>query len=186
MSLASRIQSVANAARAKAHHLTDRGRMTLYRVAAPLPAKQFREAGAVELTTYTDIESLPEPMLELLLPKRSREAAWAQITEKLGRGERWVCLTKDGEAACWLWAAPGASLPGWFVPLDPRDVVIYSVFTRYQFRGLGLAPRVIHHAGNTLAGEGCMVVCGIALWNDPSIRAFGKLGFEPFASIQLR
>ena len=185
-SLLSRIQSAANAARAKAHHLTDKGRMTLYRARAPLATRDFREAGTLRIDTYSDTNNIPDAMLHMLLPKRGREAARAEISDKLRRGERWVCLTQNGDAACWLWAAPGAALPGWFVPLDPQDVVIYSVFTRYRFRGLGLAPRVIHHAANTLAPEGGMVVCGIALWNDPSIRAFGKLGFAPFASIQLR
>jgi|GEM_PF-3086989 len=186
MSIVSRIQSVTNAVRAKAHHLTDKGRMTLYRAPVPLPRKEFRDAGAVEITTYAEIGAIPAAALRLLLPGRGREAARAEIAGKLERGERWVCLTRGGEPACWLWAAPGASLPGWFVPLNARDIVIYSVFTRYQFRGLGLAPRVIDHAADTLTDEGCMVVCGIALWNEPSIRAFAKLGFEPFASIQLR
>ncbi|RDC59683.1 hypothetical protein HME9302_00875 [Alteripontixanthobacter maritimus] len=94
----------------------------------------------------------------------------------------WAAV-EHGDYAAFLWVVTGAALPGWYIPLQPRDKVVYAVVTAEAFKGRGLAPDLVRAALLAEQEEGADMLVDCKVWNSSARRAFEKVGFKSFATV---
>lgn len=105
------------------------------------------------------------------------------IEGRLRVGERcYVARSSSGELCAYLWCAPGDRVVryrSWTVPLAKSDVYIRDVLTLPEYRGRGVAPRLLAWVGDSLASQ-CVTRMSaiIRSWNLSSLAAFKSAGFH--------
>jgi ribosomal protein S18 acetylase RimI-like enzyme len=96
------------------------------------------------------------------------------------RGTLWIGLVQ-GRVAAFQWSRRASSIPVWFVPLRPADVVLLGTETLPELRGRGIAPAMLAHiVRRERSGEGRVLV-DCKVWNRPAMRAFERAGFRRLA-----
>lgn len=103
--------------------------------------------------------------------------------DRFGEGAALWAAIEDGRFAAFLWVVTGAALPGWYVPLRPRDKVIYAVVTAEEFKGRGLAPDLVRAALLAEREDAADLLVDCKVWNKSARRAFEKVGFKAFATV---
>lgn len=104
--------------------------------------------------------------------------------ERIAEGATgWIARAQGQFAAC-LWLIKGRALQEWYVPIQPQDRVLYAVVTASRSRGSGMAPKLVCTAlGHDLAPDAdTFVDCKV--WNKSARRAFEKVGFRSFATVE--
>ena len=96
----------------------------------------------------------------------------------------WVAFIGDAVAGH-LWTQKAQHMGRWYMPLQPDDVVIFSVVTRPDHKGKGAAPALCLHAIDAIASRAGNLPCRFYLdcetWNTVAQRSFMKAGFVPIA-----
>lgn len=175
-------RSLKNAYHIRLHRRSDRGRQIIFVAHTPLTQVGVAHPGW-SVSTYSDISNVPARAARLAFGRgqSARDSAKAMFASDA----QWSCGYLDSDPACWMWHRLGATLPQWCVPVSRDDLLVYRVFCRHKYRGRGLSARLIQDACSEAGPDVHRVWCGIAPWNDSSQRLFGKLGFEPFACIEV-
>ncbi len=86
----------------------------------------------------------------------------------------------NGTPASYLWSSHFPPFERWYVPLEPEDVVIFSVVTFFRFRGLGLARLMVRCVADAEPGVG-HIYLDVKRWNRSGQLAFEKAGFRRVA-----
>jgi GNAT superfamily N-acetyltransferase len=120
---------------------------------------------------------------------RAMRTTEAEVAGRFARGCRAWVVTRQREVVSWLWVSAGVEY-AWplgrplFFAAD--EVHGWDVGTVPEYRGLGLAPRLLRCAGWQLAREGRAVMWnGILDDNEPSQAAHANAGFRPIVRLTL-
>jgi L-amino acid N-acyltransferase YncA len=113
----------------------------------------------------------------------------AEVTRRLGRGERCWTARRDGRivSARWIVTEAGAvEIPylGHRLELAPGQAYVYETFTAADHRGQGASGAAGSRLARLLAAEGYRAMLGAVWPGDTAIvRANVKAGYEPLATI---
>ncbi len=140
-----------------------------------------RSVPGLQIHRFAGIEEVPAGILDDK-SKGAMPRHWFQGRFAEG-AELWAGV-KDGIAMCYVWVVKASLLSGWYVALNSDDLLIYSVVTRSQSRGLGIAPLVFFEIVGEYSHCGNDLLADCRHWNRPARRAFEKVGFREFAIIE--
>lgn len=109
------------------------------------------------------------------------------VAGRLRAGSRCFVARVDGSVACYGWLTSGGE---WIGEMDRRlalgsdEAYIWDCATLAPHRRRGLYGALLRAMLQTLAGEGCRRAwIGSNLSNEPSVRAFARVGFRPVAHL---
>lgn len=120
------------------------------------------------------------------VPAEELEALLAGLETEVDRGGVLWLGTIGGELAATQFSIRGSKMPGWYVPLQPNDIVIYAAGTLNAFRGRGIHPAMIRHIMENEPREGGEVYCDALVWNTVAQRNIEKAGYRPIAKSRLK
>ncbi len=117
---------------------------------------------------------------------------WMYIKEEMDvareSGHLFPCLRDNGEIAGYIKLGTGKVFIldfGRVLCIPSTALFIYDTFIAPSHRGKGLASFLIKKTSQSAReNEFRTVWCHIPSWNTPSVRAFGKAGFEPIGEIR--
>lgn len=133
----------------------------------------------VEVERYDRPESVPEDARAAL-----GERAWTQDAWELKEGAvLWVGRCEGIVASAWM-SRPGERFRAWFVPLAPKDIVLFRGRTFPEQRGRGVSPAVMREIVARELPPGAQAYVDVSIHNRPSIRAVEKAGFRRIATLK--
>jgi len=111
------------------------------------------------------------------------QGSGGEVAERLRAGSRCFVARLDAVVACYGWVTPAGEWIGEMdrrLALDVDEAYIWNCATLEHYRRRGLYRSLLGAMLQTLAGEGCRRVwLGSASSNEPSVRAFSRVGFRP-------
>ena len=167
---ASRRKRLASIVRRRILGLVDRRRV-LYR----WDGEDLGQSSAVNARRFSSIGDLAGTTLSIA-PKSWFETLFAE------KAVLWAVPDGDGLGAC-AWVVAGSDLKDWYVPLYPKDRLVYAVVASPDKRGGGIVPKLVREIiRRERAQEGRFYLDCMA-WNRSARRAFEKAGFRAFALV---
>ena len=88
----------------------------------------------------------------------------------------WAALV-NGHVTATAFTRKGEHYHGWFLEIQPDDVVVFRLRTHPDFRGRGFAPSLIRHALHEIMDKPRRAYIDCRIYNKASIRCIEKSGF---------
>jgi hypothetical protein len=130
------------------------------------------------LHRFSCIEEVPEDIVAQISALGLEKIVAANFSEG---ADLWLGIGR-GRLAISLWTVRRALLRQWHVPIEPEDIILYSVVTQPAFRGLGLAGSAAGEIWRRQGDKSRSFYVDCKLWNRTAQRAFIKAGFTPVAT----
>lgn len=123
-------------------------------------------------------EIAPED-LDALYSKRNRREFESQMDRRFGRRAVLWLVRHEGKTAFFMWTILEKHVAPYFLPLGPKDCLVFDVETFPEFRGMGLLPFALNTALSELTREEIQnVYIDTAVWNEPCVRSLRKTPFR--------
>jgi len=137
------------------------------------------DEGDISFATYKRYDNVPEPLRRSMLSACTSEATEMNQIELANGADMHLAFSKtDSFWAGIVFTRRGRQFDSWYVPLDDDDVVYFRLGVRKEFRGHGIASRLLRYGMYADLQNGGRGFIDCRVYNSPSIRAIGRAGFR--------
>jgi RimJ/RimL family protein N-acetyltransferase len=145
----------------------------VYKGATPM----FLMPGWLDIKRYEKKEEIPPEFLNQLFTYFGKDVFSNELHRKFSEhAVLWLGIVK-GDIVSSLWSRSGLYISNWYVPLNDKDMLIYSIETFPEWRGKGIAPAMQNHVIRKELPAGGKVFMDCKIWNSSSHHAIEKAGF---------
>jgi RimJ/RimL family protein N-acetyltransferase len=131
------------------------------------------------ITRYRGKAEIAPEDLDALYSKRDRQEFESQMDRRFGKRAVLWLVRHEGKIAFFMWTILEKHVAPYFLPLGPKDCLVFDVEAFPDFRGMGVLPFALNTALGEFAREGIQnVYIDTAVWNEPCIRSLRKTPFR--------